>query len=99
MPFKDANKQRECAKEWARKQRKTANSGKKIELPQDFKLETAQDLTLVFEAVINDVLKAKMDAAVRGRCIASLVQTSIKLLEVGEIEERVEALEKRARLT
>jgi len=99
MPFKDANKQRECAKEWARKQRKTANSGKKIELPQDFKLETAQDLTLVLEAVINDVLKAKMDAAVRGRCIASLVQTSIKLLEVGEIEERVEALEKRARLT
>ena len=99
MPFKDANKQRECAREWARKQRKTANSGKKLELSQDFKLETAQDLTLVLEAVINDVLKAKMDAAVRGRCIASLVQTSIKLLEVGEIEERVEALEKRARLT
>jgi len=102
MPFKDADKQREYAREWARKHRKKASAGKnKIELSEDFKfkLEAPQDLTLVLEAVINDVLKAKMDAAVRGRCIASLVQTSIKLLEVGEIEERVEALEKRARLT
>ena len=95
MPFKDANKQRECAKEWARKQRKTANSGKKIELPQDFKLETARDLTLVIETVINEVLQAKMEAAVRGRCIAQLVQTAIKLLEAGEVEDRLTKLEAR----
>ena len=80
MPFKEADKQREYAREWARKQRKKASTGKnKIELSGDFsfKLETAQDLTIVLEVVINEVLQAKMDAAVRGRCIAQLVQTSI----------------------
>jgi uncharacterized small protein (DUF1192 family) len=41
------------------------------------------------------VLQAKMEAAVRGRCIAQLVQTAIKLLEVGEVEDRIAKLESR----
>jgi hypothetical protein len=98
MGYKDADKQREYAREWAAKQRKKASAGKnKIELSEDFnfKLETAHDLTLVIETVINEVLQAKMEAAVRGRCIAQLVQTAIKLLEVGEVEDRIAKRESR----
>ena len=98
MPFKDVDKQREYAREWARKHRKKASAGKnKIELSEDFKfkLQAPHDLTLVIETVINEVLQAKMEAAVRGRCIAQLVQTAIKLLEVGEVEDRIAKLESR----
>lgn len=46
--------------------------------------------------MINEVLNAKMEAAMRGRCIAQLVQTSIKLLEVGDLEARLSTLEARS---
>jgi hypothetical protein len=39
-----------------------------------------------------------MEAATRGRCIAQLVQTSIKLLELGDLEERLSAIEERLRV-
>jgi hypothetical protein len=55
-------------------------------------------LAPVLEAVINEVLDAKMEAATRGRCIAQLVQTSIKLLELGDLEERLSAIEERLRV-
>jgi hypothetical protein len=42
---------------------------------------------------MNEVLNANIEAAMRGRCIAQLVQTSIKLLEVSDIEARLSALE------
>ena len=95
MPYKDKARARQYQREWVRKQRQNASSEKKLKHPPDFKFENAQDLTQVLEVVINEVLNAKMEAAMRGRCIAQLVQTSIKLLEVGDLEARLSALEAR----
>lgn len=47
-------------------------------------------MTDVLEAVIDEVMAATMDTAVRGRVIAALVQTAVKLLELGDINQRLE---------
>jgi hypothetical protein len=95
MPYKDKTRAREYQREWARKQRENASSANFLEPSQDFKFESAEDLAPVLEAVITEVLDAKMEAAARGRCIAQLVQTSIKLLELGDLDARLSALEAR----
>jgi hypothetical protein len=95
MPYKDKTRAREYQREWARKQRDNASSANFLEPSQDFTFESANDLAPVLEAVINEVLDAKMEAATRGRCIAQLVQTSIKLLELGDLDARLSALEAR----
>lgn len=75
MPYKDNSRAGEYQREWARKRRKKARSEKYLVEPS-FKLETSQDLTLALEAVINKVLNAKMEAAVRGqpRCRQSALE-------------------------
>lgn len=95
MPFKDRNKARAYQREWSRKQRLNVSSGKKIEPSLNVKLESAKDLVPVLEAAINEVLNATIEPAMRGRCIAQLAQTTIKLLELDDLEERLSAIEAR----
>jgi hypothetical protein len=99
MPYKDKNKARAYQREWARKQarkqRENASLAGKLEPIPNFKIKSPQDLKPVLEAAINEVLNAKCEPLMRGRCISQLVLTSLKLLEVSDIETRLSALETR----
>jgi hypothetical protein len=72
-----------------------AVNGKKVELIYFELKKNAPGSQKVLEAVVNEVLRVKMDAAALGCCIAQLVQTSINLLEVGDIDQRLQAIERR----
>jgi hypothetical protein len=82
--YKDPDKQREYKREWARTQRSKANTGKKIVVPDaHFALDTPAECSHILEICVNEVMASKMEAAPRARCVASLVQTAIKLQEWG----------------
>jgi hypothetical protein len=69
MPYEDPAKKKAYMREWNARHRKNGLIPKKRER---FSLKTTRDLTRVLESVIDEVLNAEMDVAVRGRCIGSL---------------------------
>jgi len=91
-PYKDPNKQRDYQRNWARSRVSTKAS--KSEPGLKWRLETADDLKGVLEAVVSELMGAEdLDLGVKGRVIASLLSVGVKLLEVGNLEERLSKLE------
>ena len=93
MGYKDADKQRDYQRNWARERRSKVSTNKRaVELT--WRLETADDLKAVLETIVSEIMSAdELDIGVKGRVVAQLLTVGVRLLEVSSIEERLEALE------
>jgi hypothetical protein len=93
MGYKDADKQRDYQRNWARERRSKVSTNKRaVEL--EWRLETAADLKGILELIVSQVMGAEeLDIGIKGRVVASLLTVGVRLLEVGSIEERLEKLE------
>jgi hypothetical protein len=93
-PYKNRDKQRVYQRNWQRERCGVSSSGSD-EPTLEWRLETAQDLKAVLESVINELMPSDLDLGVKGQVIAQLLTVGCKLLEVGDIERRLDALEAR----
>lgn len=93
-PYKDPNKQRDYQRNWARSRVSTKAS--KSEPGLKWRLETADDLKGVLEAVVSELMGAEeLDLGVKGRVVASLLTVGVRLLEISDIEARLVKLEQK----
>lgn len=93
MPYADPNKQREYVRDYQRKRR--AKGGySRDNINHEWRLETADDLKSVLECIVSELMAdEELDLGVKGRVVASLLTVGLRLLEVGQIEDRLERLE------
>lgn len=67
---------------------------KPADLAADFHLESVKDIKGVIERVVNELLAdPNIDLVLKAKVISQLLTTSCKILQVGELEERLQALE------
>lgn len=70
---------------------------KPADLAADFRLESIKDIKGVLERVVNELLADfDIDLVLRAKVISQLLTTSCKILQVGEYEARLQALEEAA---
>lgn len=106
MPFRDPERARQAKREWARRRRAAmaSGSGRSVDpagssfqstLPLDFRIQKARDVL----SVLNDSLAGvRADPAAwrlsQARVIVLLAGTSLRVIECGDLERRIEELEK-----
>jgi len=94
MPYKDPEKRREYDRERRRKARAKEREGKtpkNVVLPRP--VRTAADLLEVLSEQIGALRQENLDTVVRARAIAYLANVTVRVIEVGDLEERLAALE------
>jgi hypothetical protein len=98
MPFKNHEKRRDYHRDYARTRRApvgVCQTPAQTQLPPEFRLKTARDvLALVAEQVA--AVRAEVDAGTleRARCIGYLATIALRAVEVAELADRVDALER-----
>lgn len=96
MPYKDPEKRRAYNREWMRL-RRAGESGTPggTQLPQEFKLQTAQD---VIDLLAEQIAAVKQDQEAgtleKARTIGYLLTIALKAIETANLEARIEALER-----
>jgi hypothetical protein len=95
MPYRDPERRRAYQAEYRRLKRAgRLETPARVELPAQFRLQTARDVLALLEEQINSV---RWDPAVstleRARCIGSLAGVALRAVEAGQLEERLAALE------
>jgi predicted NUDIX family phosphoesterase len=96
MPYKDKQKAREYQREYQRRRRAESNEIHPDKPTIPYSLTCLEDLRTVFERITGDVMNADIDVGVKGRVIAQLLATGIRLFEKTDLEVRIAALERAA---
>ena len=97
-PFADLEQSREYQRKYQRERRLHAGKAPKKptakSVTASFRLESVRDIAGVLERITNELMdNDELDIILKGRVIASLMNTATKILEVGAIEERLQQLE------
>ncbi len=95
MSYKDPEKQKAAQRASAKRRRERASPPKKKLELKGVNINTVDDLKNIVSASLFELVDTPMEPGQRGRCIAQLVGCAIKLLEVGDLTARIEALEAR----
>jgi len=98
MPFKNEEDMQEYQRNYKRKLRSGAadvsdTKQTRETLDADYKIRTAEDLLNLAEDIINEVMAATIDVAVKARTISALLNSAIRLVEASNTETRIKALE------
>jgi hypothetical protein len=96
MPFKSDEDMKNYQRNYKRKLRSGADDSIKQTretLEAEYKIRTAEDLLKLAEDVINEVMAASIDVAVKARTISALLNSAIRLVEASNTETRIKALE------
>ena len=101
MPFKDPEKRRQYQRERRRRERagiaEIAGSQKVPSIPKSkaiTRIATVQDVRECLSEQIVRVRNSKADTIVKARVIGYLAGVILKAIEVGDLEKRLEAIEK-----
>jgi hypothetical protein len=93
-PYKDPDMQKKAQREIMRRRRRGTSVGKQLDSKWlKFHLQSTEDLRQVAEEQIEIVRNSGADELVVAKTINQLLQTSIKLLELSELEDRVAEIE------
>lgn len=95
MPYADADKAREYQREYRRLQRAgTTPSTPLTTLPADFRLRKASDVLRLLEEQVEAVrADTSAGALEKARAVGYLASISLRAIEAGDLEARLEALE------
>jgi hypothetical protein len=96
MPYSRREKQREYQRDYQRMRRGgVCQTPSQTQIPSEFRIRTARDvlnlLAEQIEAVRNDELAGTLEKA---RCIGYLGGIALKAVEIADLSDRVEAVEK-----
>jgi hypothetical protein len=98
MPYKNPEKQRDYHRDYARLRRAPAGvcqTPGQTQLPVEFRLKTARDvLDLVAEQVNAVRAVGKAGTLEKARCLGYLATIALRAVEVAELADRVDALER-----
>ena len=75
------------------RERRSLTPGKTLDLPDGFRIETAQDILIILEASMLEIIDCDIDAVIRGRALAYLAGAVLKAIEIANMEERLAAVE------
>ncbi len=92
MSYKDRQTQLEYMREYQRKKRSGVNPTQFLN--SEWRLRTAEDLRVTLEAVLHELLTSEADIIVKSRAAAQLLGVGIKILELTDIDARLDALER-----
>jgi hypothetical protein len=94
MPYKDPSKRRAYQRDHARARRAGESNPRLSLVPAPFRLKTALDvLSLLEEQVAAVRATAECSTLERARCLGFLAGVALRAVEVGELANRLEALE------
>jgi hypothetical protein len=96
MPYKDPEQKRSYQREYKRLKRAGENQTPgQTQVPTEFRINTARDvLDLLGEQIYAVKNDAEIGTVEKARTIGYLCSTSLKAVELVDLAERVEALEK-----
>jgi hypothetical protein len=96
MPYSDPQKRRDYSREYARLQRGGGcQTPGQTQLPAAFRLQTARDvLDLIAEQVQAVRIEAEAGTLEKARCIGYLAGIALKAVEVADLADRIEAIER-----
>ena len=96
MSYKDPQQQRTYQREYQRLRRSgSCQTPGQTLLPADFRLQTARDVLDLISEQVQAVREEKEAGTLeKARCIGYLASVALKAVEVSELADRVEAVEK-----
>ena len=96
MPYKNPEQQRDYQREYKRQQRAGAcQTPCTTQFPAEFKLKTARDVLALVEEQVQAVRSdEKLATTERARTIGYLASLALRAVEVTDLSERVEAVER-----
>ena len=98
MPYSNLNKQRDYQRDYARMRRapvRVCQTPGQTQLPAEFRLKTARDvLELIVEQVNAVRAEAEAGTLEKARCLGYLATIALRAVEVAELADRVDALER-----
>lgn len=93
MPYKDENERREYQRKYKRKQREGESQDKKRQT-EKIRIKTISDIQYILSKCINEVWNSDTELLVKVRTIGYLSGHCMKAIETGDIESRLQEIEK-----
>ena len=95
MPYKNVNQQRAFNRQWQRKRRAQGSTDSKVPT-LEWKLQNIEDLKAVLNIIVTQLLEADdLDLSLKARNLSALLTVGLKMLQQGELEIRMTAIEER----
>lgn len=96
MPYKDPEKRREYMRLYMRESRQVNKPVVKPILTPEWqftRIKTAKDILTLLERTLNEVMQSNTDVLSKARTVAYVAATTLKAIEITDLEERIAALE------